>query len=228
MSSDDDLRRAFGEDAARAADPDEVWVGVQQGVRRRRQRRERVGAALVLTAVAGLAISLGAYLGAPQEAGPPAERTTATASPSPTSSTPSTAPTPSTPSTPPTPPPLTDAAVPVSPADARQAFDDAGYTEDDARRLADLWRWGDPAHVAVVAGADLLAGEQLPLAPGEAAPAGGEGGRDGLYEELAAFGEAGYTQADATALAEEWDEDEQTAKVLVGHLLLQGRLRPNG
>jgi len=220
MSSDDDLRRVLGEDAAGTADPDEVWAAVQHGVQRRRRRRERVGAGLVLTAVAGLGVSLGAYLAAPQDVGPPAG-TTATASPSPESTPPpDDAPAPST-------PPLT-AAVILTPAEARGAFADAGYTEDDARRLQTLWQWGDVDDVTVLAGADLLAGAPLPLEPGQVADVGAEGGRTGLYEELAAFGEAGYTEADAAALAEEWGEDPQTVRVLVGHLLLEGRLPAGG
>jgi hypothetical protein len=50
-------------------------------------------------------------------------------------------------------------------AAARATFFKAGYTFDDAVRLAGLWKLSDPADAKIEAGQKLLAGEPLPIRP---------------------------------------------------------------
>jgi hypothetical protein len=50
-------------------------------------------------------------------------------------------------------------------AAARAAFFDAGYTFDDAVRLAGLWKLSDPADAKIEAGKKLEAGKALPIRP---------------------------------------------------------------
>ena len=55
----------------------------------------------------------------------------------------------------------------TTPLEARQlqAFFAAGYTYDDAVRLAQLWHTVDPYHAKIEGGKQLLAGQVLPIKP---------------------------------------------------------------
>jgi hypothetical protein len=45
------------------------------------------------------------------------------------------------------------------------AYFDAGYTYDDAIRLASLWKKADPYSAKVEAGKRILAGDAMPFKP---------------------------------------------------------------
>ena len=95
---------------------------------------------------------------------------------------------------------------------ATRAFHDAGYTYDDAARLAALWELPDPSDAKVAAGAKLEAGRPLPFGP-----AGGA---------LQKYWNAGYDSTDAEKLARIWHVSVDQAKVQAGRMLLAGKRLP--
>lgn len=238
---DDDVRRALRADADRAAtaDPGAVWTRIEQGVQhRRRRRRELAGtgaAALAVIAIAVGANQLDGLVDGPDQARPAATAApTAVPTPSPTSA-PTAPATPTTDAATPAPSsarvPLAERSIPVTPEDARAAFREAGYDQDDAWQLGEVWRWGDVQDVEVVAGARLARGEQLPLQPGRPAA---EATRDEAatneaaaeevatwqpYENLLTYTTAGYDDTDAGTLAERWGEEPHLVRMLVGELV---------
>lgn len=121
---------------------------------------------------------------------------------------------------------------PVAPQEQREAFFGAGYDYDDAVELARLWGL-DPNGVSDVkaeAGRRLLAGEQLPVAPGTApaAPAPPVPGLDmGPDDPYVAFLAAGYDWDDAVELARLWgSSDVLQTKADAGQKLLDGETLP--
>ncbi|WP_432545657.1 hypothetical protein [Kineococcus sp. SYSU DK004] len=100
------------------------------------------------------------------------------------------------------------------------AFFAAGYTYDDAVALGEAWHV-DSFEAKVAAGEVLLAGDELPIAPGSAAPAPGSE-PTGEHAAVDAFFSAGYTYDDAVALGAEWEVEPYEAKVAAGEVLLAG------
>jgi hypothetical protein len=108
----------------------------------------------------------------------------------------------------PTPPTVaTSSTASVSTADLNAYFA-AGYTYEDALGLAELWKISDPYQVKVDAGAKLLAGETLPIAPGSqpttAAEASANAAASADAAAVAAYFAAGYTYDDAVTLGKMW------------------------
>ncbi|GEN81255.1 hypothetical protein [Actinotalea fermentans] len=125
--------------------------------------------------------------------------------------------------------PVEDAAA----AAAYDAFWAAGYTSDDLVALAALWQL-DQAETKVAAGQLLLAGEELPIAPGSSPVT--ETDSDGTdwstlpdgytREQYEAFWGAGYTADDLAALVALWNTDEIQTKATAGQMILDGQTVP--
>jgi hypothetical protein len=95
------------------------------------------------------------------------------------------------------------------------AFFDAGYTYEEAVKLAAIWKIADPQQAKVEGGKRLLAGQTLPVAPNP--------------EEAAvqAFFKAGYSYTEAKKLAKIWkSKDAYAAKIEGGKRLLAGKKLP--
>ncbi len=106
-------------------------------------------------------------------------------------------------------------------------FSDQGYTAADAYGLSQLWKLDAVYPAKVEGGRRLLAGQTLPIAPGSF-PEQARGHAEEAAQVLAFF-DAGYTQADAVALAKLWkmaDADLYAAKVEAGRRLLAGEPLP--
>jgi len=103
-----------------------------------------------------------------------------------------------------------------------QAFFYAGYTYDEAVKLAKLWKLSDPSDAKYLAGKKLLAGEKLPVKPTAA------GVKAGLESKrIDAFFAAGYDYYDAAKLQKLWKtKDAYQAKVEGGKRLLAGQTLP--
>jgi hypothetical protein len=95
---------------------------------------------------------------------------------------------------------------------ALSAFVDAGYTYDDAVRLAQVWKLADPSDAKVKGGAKLEAGQPLPFPPAGAAQQ--------------KFWDAGYDLTDAERLAQLWHVSVDKAKAEAGQKLLDGQRLP--
>lgn len=237
---EEDMRRALRADADRAAaaDSDAVWQRISQGVHRRRRRRELVGTAASALAVLAIAVGsdqFGGAIGTAEQAGPaasaastssarPAATQPPTSSKVPTQDSPGIAGTARPDSSSARAVPLVDQDIPTTPEDARRAFTDAGYDEDDARQLGEVWRWGQVQDVEVVAGARLTRGEQLPLQPGEDADDATADTTWPLFENLLSYTTAGYDNEDAEVLAARWGEEPPLVRMLVGELTRAGEL----
>jgi hypothetical protein len=103
-----------------------------------------------------------------------------------------------------------------------QAFFYAGYTYDEAVKLAKLWKLSDPSDAKYLAGKKLLAGEKLPVKP---TPAGVRAGLES--KRVDAFFAAGYDYYDAAKLQKLWKtKDAHSAKVEGGKRLLAGQTLP--
>lgn len=103
------------------------------------------------------------------------------------------------------------------------AFFTAGYTYDDAVRLATLWHKKDTDQVKAEAGKKLRAGETLPFKPqpADGSPAAAQ------QKQLDAYFAAGYGTEDAAHLANLWKlADPYQAKILAGKKLLAGQTLP--
>lgn len=107
------------------------------------------------------------------------------------------------------------------------AFFAAGYDYDDAVALAELWGSASELDAKATAGRRLLAGEDLPLAPGSApdvTPA-----PEVAVPAVDAFFAAGYDYDDAVALAQLWSSPTPyDAKIVAGQRLLAGETLPVG
>jgi hypothetical protein len=103
-----------------------------------------------------------------------------------------------------------------------QAFFFAGYTYDEAVKLAKLWKLSDPSDAKYLAGKKLLAGQQLPVKPTAA------GVKAGLEaKRVDAFFAAGYDYNDAVKLQKLWKtKDSYQTKVEAGKRLLAGQTLP--
>ncbi|MDY7084156.1 MAG: hypothetical protein SYR96_03530 [Actinomycetota bacterium] len=112
----------------------------------------------------------------------------------------------------------------ISPEQDRQfqAFFNAGYTWDEAEKLAKIWKLADPADAKLEGGKRLLAGEELPVKPKK------ENVAAALENKRAdAFWAAGYGAEDAEKLAKIWKlKDTWSAKVEAGKRLLAGQTLP--
>jgi hypothetical protein len=132
--------------------------------------------------------------------------------------------------------PIKPSSTPASQVDAAEsadvnAFFDAGYTYDDAVRLAQLWKSADAYHAKVTGGQKLLAGETLPIGPGstpssiEGAPAASLDSQD--TADMDAFFNAGYTYDDAVQLGKLWKmSDLSQIKATAGKKVAAGETLP--
>ncbi|GAA0568906.1 hypothetical protein GCM10010172_61540 [Paractinoplanes ferrugineus] len=113
---------------------------------------------------------------------------------------------------------------PAGPAADKQldAFFGAGYTWDEAVRLAKIWHLSDPSDAKVMAGKKLLAGETLPVQP---KPANVKAAKE--EKQVAAFFNKGYSVEDAVKLAKIWHlKDAWSAKIEGGKRILAGQSLP--
>lgn len=218
-----DLRQALRADAERAADtdPDAVWTRISHGVAHRRRRRRELAdtgaAALAVIAIALGADEFGVVGGGIDQARPAATTVpTSPVAPVPDRSAPQPVSTVRT--------PLAGRSIPITPDDARAAFREAGYDQDDAWQLAEVWRWSDVQDVEVVAGARLARDDQLPLRSGQAAAEADEEAAWQPYVNLLAYTSAGYDAHDADALAARWGEEPDLVRMFVGELVRAGDL----
>jgi hypothetical protein len=102
------------------------------------------------------------------------------------------------------------------------AYFAAGYTYDDAVRLAKLWHQKDIGAVKAEAGKKLLAHQPLPFKPDPQNVAEAK-----LRAQLDAFWNAGYDYDDAVKLAKLWHQkDIHAVKVEAGKKLLAGQTLP--
>ena len=119
--------------------------------------------------------------------------------------------------------------VPDSTA-ALEAFFAAGYDYDDAVALARQWDLASEVDAKVAAGARLVAGEDLPIAPGSAPEVPVDTtpvDTAGVDPAVDAFFGAGYDYDDAVQLAAAWGtETPYDAKVLAGRKVLAGEPVP--
>jgi hypothetical protein len=110
----------------------------------------------------------------------------------------------------------------VKEAAETDAFFSAGYTIEDAQRLAQLWKTKDTYAAKVEGGTKLLAGDALPFAP---KPANVSAAKE--QSEVNAFFSAGYGYTDAEKLKKLWKtKDTWAAKVEGGTKLLAGEKLP--
>lgn len=113
----------------------------------------------------------------------------------------------------------------VSDADPKEqqrlnAFSAAGYSYEDAEKLATLWKTANPYEAKVEGGKRLLAGSTLPIKPSNP-----ELGKE--EARVNAFFTAGYTYDDAVRLATLWKTaDPHAAKVEAGKRILAGDAMP--
>lgn len=103
-----------------------------------------------------------------------------------------------------------------------QAFFNAGYTWDEAEKLAKLWKLDDPSDAKLEAGRRLLDGQKLPVKPKPANVAAAKEAK-----KVSKFFEAGYDVDDAIKLAKIWKlKTAYDAKVMGGERLLAGKTLP--
>jgi hypothetical protein len=95
---------------------------------------------------------------------------------------------------------------------AMTTFLNAGYTYDDAVRLARLWKLADPADAKVMGGRALEAGRPMPFGP--------------VATPQQMFWDAGYNLTDAERLATLWHVSVDNAKAEAGQRLLRGEKLP--
>ncbi|MEU7901603.1 hypothetical protein [Actinoplanes sp. NPDC049118] len=221
----DQLRRAFETHENGGPDPAEVYARVQQLARgylwRRRGAQAAGGAVLGVGLIAGV-MNLPALLPAGPndnvavapalQAGAPAAAQSATPSAS-------------------APPLLTKPGTGFEDPDQDEfdAYFGAGYDYDDAVKLASVWKKpkDDIGAVKAEAGRRLLAGETLPVKPGEGAPQTGTVPPSREEVRVEAFFAAGYDYDDAVKLAKIWkSKTPYAAKVAGGKKLLAGETLP--
>ncbi|GIE94721.1 hypothetical protein [Paractinoplanes rishiriensis] len=101
-------------------------------------------------------------------------------------------------------------------------FFEAGYTYEDAVRLAELWKLDEPYDAKVAAGRKLDAGETLPIKP---KPENVESAKD--ERAVGKFFDEGYDYDDAVELATLWKlKTPYDAKIAGGKKLLAGETLP--
>jgi hypothetical protein len=121
-----------------------------------------------------------------------------------------------------TPPDATQPPATSAQDDAVDAFFDRHYTYPDAVELSSLWHVGDIYLVKKLAGQQLRDGATLPIVPGQQI-ASVPGSASRTQQDLQAFTEHGYGEADAQQLAALWHEDDLSlVKMLAGQQLLDG------
>ncbi|MEV4350813.1 hypothetical protein AB0J83_40670 [Actinoplanes sp. NPDC049596] len=101
------------------------------------------------------------------------------------------------------------------------AYFGAGYTWDEAEKLAKIWKLSDPSDAKVEGGKRLLAGETLPVKP---KPANVEAAKQ--QKQIEAFFNKGYDFADAEKLAKLWKISTGDAKAEAGKRILAGQTLP--
>jgi hypothetical protein len=112
----------------------------------------------------------------------------------------------------------------VDPNLAKQldAFFNAGYTWDEAEKLAKIWHLADPSDAKYLAGKKLIAGQKLPVKPKPANVAAAK-----ENQRVEAFFNKGYEIDDAIQLAKIWHlKDAWAAKVEGGKRILAGQSLP--
>ena len=104
---------------------------------------------------------------------------------------------------------------------ALSAFFNAGYTWDDATKLAKLWHLADPSDAKLKGGKKIEAHQALPFKPKAA-------NVKAAKEQTAVlkFWDAGYDQKAAAKLATIWHVSTYQAKVEAGQKLLAGETLP--
>jgi hypothetical protein len=110
-----------------------------------------------------------------------------------------------------------------------EAFWGAGYTPENVEELAALWNL-DYTDTKARAGQLILDGQPVPVAPGGTAPTEAPTGDAPAVEitdgQLDAFFDAGYTGADAEALAAIWNTEFGETKARAGQMILDGQTPP--
>ncbi|XVU21135.1 hypothetical protein ACQPZJ_28125 [Actinoplanes sp. CA-054009] len=101
------------------------------------------------------------------------------------------------------------------------AYFGAGYTWDEAEKLAKIWKLADPSDAKVEGGKRLLAGESLPVKP---KPANVEAAKEA--KNVNAFFNKGYDYDDAVKLAKLWKISAGEAKAEAGKRILAGQTLP--
>ena len=105
---------------------------------------------------------------------------------------------------------------------AAERFFTAGYTYEDAVRLAQLWKLDDVYQAKIDAGKKIEAGERLPIKPQPENVAAAKEAR-----AVEKFFDEGYDYDDAVKLAKLWKlETAYDAKVAGGKKLLAGETLP--
>ena len=205
MTSDNDLRDLFAQQAARALSADAVRSRFDAALRRRRHRRQGLAVVCAGVAVTGVVLAAQAL-----EPGRPTGTNQLLATPPPAVV--------ASPTTP----------IPVSPAGSttendRDLFFADGYTYLDAGTLGTIWD-ADVFTAKTVAGQVLADGGTLPIRPGQAA---GSARVAHVAQALGAYANAGYGYDDAEQLAALWGEtDPSLVKAVAGQQLLDGRALP--
>jgi hypothetical protein len=198
---EDQLREAFATQDDQVPDPAAVYHRVQELSQKYRRRRRGVQAAG--GAVLGAGLIAGAIQLPGMLPGANTQNTVITA------------------------PAAAPSATPGSTAGQQtelDAFFDAGYTYDDALRLAGLWQMpaSNISAVKAEAGRRLLAGQTLPFAPTPVPTTSAED-----EKALEKFFGTGYTVDDAQRLATLWKlPTAYEAKVAGGKKLLAGETLP--
>lgn len=127
-------------------------------------------------------------------------------------------------------PPSSTPASPTSVAEQNDtnAFFNAGYTYDDALKLAQLWNEPDAYHAKITGGQKLLAGQTLPIKPGSTPSSIETTSPAGIADSaLTAYFNAGYDYNDAMQLAKLWNmTDPAAVKTAAGQKLLAGQTLP--
>jgi hypothetical protein len=110
-----------------------------------------------------------------------------------------------------------------------EAFWGAGYTPENVEELAALWNL-DYTDTKARAGQLILDGQPVPVAPGGTAPTEAPAEDAPAVEitdgQLDAFFDAGYTGADAEALAAIWNTEFGETKARAGQMILDGQTPP--
>lgn len=103
-----------------------------------------------------------------------------------------------------------------------EAFFGAGYTWDEAVKLAKIWHLKDPSDAKTMAGKKLLAHQTLPVKPSAANVAIAK-----EEKQVEAFFKKGYDVEDAVKLAKLWHlKTAYKAKVAGGKRILAGQSMP--
>jgi len=231
MKPEDELRDVFRSQALQAPDPLAVRARIDRAVDRRRRRHQVVAVASATFAVGGIGLGVQALkptghrvveTGVAPTAEPmrsSSQRTSplalgsapASASPSPvTSATP------------------VPSRLPVAgtPNDALDAFFAANYQYDDAVTLSQLWQT-DPYTAKAIGGQILRDGGNLPVNPGQSAPARPTTQTALASKDTQRFFAAGYTQTQAAQLVTLWQEpDVNLVIVVAGQQLSDGVTLP--